>query len=283
MCRTRQGPSGQHCCVRSTSFDAAGSWPARRGLSLVCRTIRVVVFVAAVAAFAGCDSGGSESSPAPLIFHDGVATLLAPLSARGSPVVAAIGHYVVVFGGRQDEGSAQVRWLDDGAVYDLHMHTWRSMEPAPFSRAPYGTFAATGHDALIVVGTPCGVTDSEMDAAACPGAVTEVAAYRPATNSWSRTRALRFPTEASDIAQRTAQYGSPLNGAARGWMNGGVIVWLEEPQSRVLKVRPDGAVAVVDPSLRSFVPPPNSSSVTVSLDNTKPVSRPVVRVVGLTP
>ena len=184
-----QGPSGQYCGVRPSSFDWAGSWPARRGVTLVCCTIRVVVFVAVVVAFASCDGGGPDSSPAPLTFRDGVATLRAPLSARGRPVVAAIGQYVVVFGGLQRAGSNHVRWLDDGAVYDLHMHTWRSMERAPFPRAPYGTIAAAGHDALIVVGTPCGVTDSEMGAAVCRGAVTEVAVYRPATNSWSRTRA----------------------------------------------------------------------------------------------
>ena len=243
------------------------------------KSFRICATVVVFAAMVGCRSGDSTASSARLTFRDGAGSLPVPLSARRDPVVAVIGRSIVVFGGLQRAGTTQVRWLDDGAVYDLDTHEWRPMASAPFRRAPYGTTAAASSNALVVVGTPCGITDGDMETAACPGAVSEVASYRPSTDRWSSTRAIRFPPEASDLAQRTAKYGVPLLGAARGWLDGGVIIALEESQARVLKVHPDGAAQLVDAALAN-VAPPNSSPVTASLEEPETFTKPTVRIVG---
>ncbi len=166
------------------------------------------VFVLAASA-CGSKTDAGHVTRAPADLTKGFAEVVVPLPTRQSPMVVAAGDHVVVFGGYRIEGSHEIP-RGDGADYDVARGEWTSMPPAPFDRALHLAAGVWTGREVIVVGTPCGTTTTDLYDARCDHATVVAASYTPKTNSW---RPLASP-DASMFPLLT--YGSPLLGVGAG-------------------------------------------------------------------
>lgn len=99
----------------------------------------------------------------------------APIAGRELASAVWTGREVVVFGGTVSAGSRGAGTdIGDGARFDPATNTWHRLAPAPIPLPEAAGLVWTGSEVIVVSG------------AGVPGAAVPVAAYRPATNSWTK-------------------------------------------------------------------------------------------------
>ena len=211
---------------------------ARTAISLAC-----VLALAAAACGSQAESGRVTRAPADLT--NGFAEVVVPLPTRQSPMVVAAGDHVVVFGGYRFAGNTQTP-RGDGADYDIAKGEWMAMSPAPFDRPLYQAAGVWTGREVIVIGTPCGATTTEMELARCAHATVAAAAYSPSRHSW---RALRSPPRSRFpwVAK-----GAPLGAGGLGWAGNAAVfeIYDGEPYRQNLLLDPEAETWTFAPPLK---------------------------------
>jgi hypothetical protein len=175
----------------------------------------------------------NEAPPADLA--SGYASLPVPLSPREQPQVLAAGKQVFVYGGFVLlPGSDEIEPLDDGVMYDTVTQQWSDVPPAPFGTLYHSGAAVWTGEEIVIVGTPCGKTEADMDLARCAPGGLVVAAYRPTTRTW---RTLKRPTLPFGVAVEDS-YTEPV---AVGWSGGAAVFSIQsrDPDQSLLLVNPE--------------------------------------------
>ncbi len=88
------------------------------------------------------------------------------------------------------------------------------MPEAPFARPLFQASGVWTGQEVVVVGTPCGTTSAEEDAASCTPGTLAAAAYTPSTRRWRRIPAPTIDVDPSIVA------GAPFVGTGLGWTGG---------------------------------------------------------------
>jgi hypothetical protein len=102
----------------------------------------------------------------------------APISARTGMASLWTGSDLFVWGGEDrvfDPGHA----VNDGALYDPATAKWKKLPPSPLSARAYATAIRLDGKVIVMGGQPLPMTSTQ-------GEFTDLAAYDPATNAWSK-------------------------------------------------------------------------------------------------
>lgn len=184
------------------------------------RTARAVLAVALI--LAGCSAGDEVATPVRVDLSHGYASVPVPLRGHSEPLIVAAGHHVVVYGGlRFSRNNTREVGISGGVDFDIDRREWTTIPAAPFDRPLYRAAAVWTGREVIVVGTPCGRTTTEMESARCTHATVVAAAYSPHRHRWRRLRspsAAMFPVSSP---------GSPQQAFGIGWIGTDAVFALE--------------------------------------------------------
>jgi Galactose oxidase, central domain len=102
----------------------------------------------------------------------------APISARTGMASLWTGSDLFVWGG-EDRVSDPGHTVNDGALYDPATAKWQKLPPSPLSARAYATAMWLDGKVIVMGGQPVPTTSTQ-------GQFTDLAAYDPATNAWSK-------------------------------------------------------------------------------------------------